>query len=249
MKIVFFGSSEFSVPILECLINLGHDLLVVTTPDERKRRGQKLLPTVVKELAVSHGLECMTPARLDETPVGEKIKSFGADLFVVASYGKILPGFILSCPKLMPLNVHPSLLPKYRGAAPIAWQFLKDEKESGISFIKMEERVDSGGIVFQEKLPIEEADDAETLSQKLVGVACNKLGEVIELVERGSFTLKPQDEARVSYAPKLKKDDVLIRWEDEVRAIRNRIRAFVPWPAAFSFFKGERVKILKSAGY
>lgn len=249
MKIVFFGSSEFSLPILEHLIKLGHSLLVITTPDEKKGRGQKLLPTVVKELAVASGLECLAPAGFDEAPAKEKIKSFGAGLFVVASYGKILPDSMLSSPKFMSLNIHPSLLPKYRGAAPIAWQLLKDEKESGISFIKMAKRVDSGDVIFQEKLPIEENDDAETLSRKLAAAACNKLGEIIELIERENFTLKSQEEALASYAPKLKKDDGLIRWEDKGRAIRNKIRALVPWPAAFSFFKGERVKILKSGGY
>ncbi len=246
MRFVYFGSSQFSRVILAGLASAKLlPVLVITTPDKPKGRGLKVKPTPVKEFSVENNIDTIAPYDLKESALLERIKMLDVDIFIVASYGKFIPKKLLGLPRIMPIAVHPSLLPRYRGAAPINWAIIKGEKITGVSIFKINERIDAGDIIVQQSLDIKDNDDAATLSEKLAHLSINLLLKVIPSLERKTYRLVPQDESKATFAPKLKKEDGHIRWETDAFSIRNLVRGLRPWPEAFSFYKNKLLKILE----
>jgi len=245
MKIVFFGTAKFGVDSLESLIKSGHRVqAVVTQPDRKRGRGQKLQPSPIKLLAGQYGLPVYQPA----TPADiiPDLKKLNPGLFVVVSYGHILPKQILEIPELGCINLHPSLLPKYRGAAPINWALISGEEKTGITVIRVSERVDSGEIILQESVEISPDDDAVSLSEKLSPKGTGLLLESVKLIEEKKAKFLPQDEAKATYAPKLKKEDGLIDWNKSAVTLHNQTRGTVPWPGMYTHIKGKALKIWKT---
>ncbi len=242
MRIIFFGSTDYSLEILkELLSNNYKPLLVITSPDSPRGRGLKVLPSPVRRFCQEVGLEVLTPFKLDKALVS-LIEEIGPDLFIVLSYGKILPPKLLNIPKILPLGVHPSLLPKYRGPAPINWVLINGEEETGVTLFKLSKGVDDGEIITQEKLKITEDDNFFTLSEKIYSLSKKLLIKTLPLLEKGDFSSEPQSSQGISFAPKIDKTLSKINWQEPASKIRNLIRALVSKPCAFSFFRGKRIK-------
>lgn len=245
MRLIFMGTPSFSLPFLEALLKEHELLAVITRPDKPRGRGLKLKPSPVKEFAEKRGLRVLTPQKL-----GEKFKKVLMELnpeaIVVAAYGKILPSWLLNLPPKGCLNVHPSLLPKFRGAAPIQRAILQGERETGVSILKLSEEMDAGDIYASVKVDIEEDDDYGSLEKKLAAAGSSLLLEVLRNVEEGKIKPLPQDHSKATYAPKIEKEETLIVWRKDAEKIRNLIRALSPKPAAKTFFKGKEIKILKA---
>ncbi len=244
MKIVFFGTSDFAVPLFNALSSKHEILGVVTAPDKKKGRGRKLGASPIKALAQKRGLLLLQPEALREITFIKTLNSASAELFVVCAYGKILTKEILQLPKNYALNLHASLLPKYRGAAPINWAVVKGEKESGITVFKMDEHMDRGEIILQQKTDLSDSETSLTLGMRLSEIGAQAVLEAIGLIESGRATFARQDEGQASYAPRLKKEDGLIDWGLEAYQIHNRIRGLKPWPGAFTHLEGKLLKIL-----
>lgn len=251
MRIVFFGTPEAAAETLQRLIEAKHQiLLVVTQPDRPRGRGQKLTFPAVKEIALKHALPIEQPEDVKNNPVFKSLlESLKPDIAVVVAYGKILPKEVLDIPKYGFINVHASLLPKYRGAAPIQWALLKGEKETGITIFKLTELLDAGPILLHKKVEIDEEDDAENLSKKLFSEGGEILLKALKTIEEGKTKFIPQNEAEVTYAPSLKKESGEIDWKKSAREIHDRIRALISWPAAHTFCHGKRLKIYKARPY
>ena len=245
MKIVFFGSSEFAVPVLETLKDKEEVVLIVTQPDRKKGRSLKVDSTPVKKLAEKIGIEIFQPANVNTKDSIERLKAFGADAFVVVSFGQILKPELLDIPKI-PLNVHASLLPKYRGAAPVNWAIANGDKQTGITIIRMNENTDEGDIVSKEIVLIGADDDAILLSERLSRKGVAVLLKSIDLIKKGSVSFEKQQDSEATYAPKLKKQDGLIDWNWSAEKICARIRAFVPWPGCFTCWDNKVLKIWKA---
>ena len=247
MDIVFFGSGKFAVKSLEALVAAGHKVkLVVTQPDRPKGRHLNLLPTEVKARAQKLKLTIYQPQNPNSEEALNYLQQFSADLFIVIAYGHILKKSALSLPKLYPLNVHASLLPKYRGAAPINWAIINSEKESGISIIKMNETVDTGDLLLQKKLAIEQSDNADILEVKLEELSALSLIEALDLITKDMAKFTKQDDSLASFAPKLEKHHGLIEWNKNAQDIVNQIRGLIPWPGAWTYYQGKILKIYKA---
>ncbi len=245
-RIVFFGTPAFALPSLEGLIEGPDEVVgVITQPDRERGRGQKKSPSPVKEVALQKGLSLYQPERVKETSFLAEIKTLAPDLFVVVAFGQILPKALLEVPTFGAINVHGSLLPKYRGAAPIAWAILRGEKKTGITTMLMDEGMDTGDILLQAEVPIEEGETGETLSRKLSILGGELLMETIERMKAGRIAPQPQDHSKASYAPPLKKEDGQIDWKRSAEEIDLQIRAFNPWPGAFTRWEKGLVKILR----
>lgn len=248
MDIVFFGSGNFAVPSLKALIAGGHRIVcVVTQPDRAKGRSLKIEPTAVKAVALEVGLKVYQPQKINSDAAVRLLKEINPDLFVVISYGQIISGQVLGIPRIFAVNIHASYLPKYRGASPINWAVIYGENTSGITIVKMTEALDAGPIILQEEMAIEDSDTALTLEEKLSKKAPELLMRSLKLIEDNAYSLSPQDESRISLAPKLKKDDGLIIWKKSAREIRNLIRGCLGWPGAFTHYKGKLLKIYKAS--
>ena len=230
------GAAELSCASLEALTRQPafEVTAVVTRPDRPKGRDLKLHATPVKEFAQRARLPVLQPERArDEQFIGE-LRAFQPDLIAVAAYGQILPARILELPRFGCLNVHTSLLPKYRGAAPIQWAILNDEAETGVTIMKMDAGLDTGDILTQRATPIRPEDDAETLHDRLAQMGADLLAQTIPDYVAGNIQPRPQPSEGVSLAPKIRKEDGRIDWNLPARAVWNRIRAFTPWPGAFT---------------
>ncbi|MCM8789587.1 MAG: methionyl-tRNA formyltransferase [Candidatus Omnitrophica bacterium] len=226
------------------LIGAGHNVLcAVTQPDRKKGRGLRFKDTAVKLAAKTKEIEVFQPDNVNSLQSREYLKKKEADLFVVVSYGKILSRQVLDIPKIFCINAHGSLLPKYRGAAPINWALIKGESETGVTIIKMNEEMDAGMMIMQEAISIEAKDNFISLENKLFHLAADLLVKAVARIENKKYELIPQDESKVSFAPKLKKEDGLIKWEKPAREIYNLIRGCVQWPSAFTYYKGKLLKI------
>ncbi len=248
MNIVFFGSSAFAVPILRALSSSRHKLLaVVTQPDRKKGRHLRRTATPVKEYAQGLGVPVLHPEDIHDKTFAAVMKDFGADVFIVVAYGCLLPEKILSAAQKMCLNVHASLLPKYRGAAPIRRALMAGERETGLTFIRMNDQMDRGDILFQKKVPIDRKDNAGTLEKKLSRLSSRCVADVLTRIERGRIRPVKQDERRATYAPKLKKEDGRVRWADDAPSIMHRFRGCLGWPGTFTTFRGKRLTITKLA--
>lgn len=245
-RIVFFGTPSFALPSLEKLTKGPDEVLaVVTQPDREKGRGRKVMPSPVKEFALQKGVPIFQPEKIKETAFIETLRSFEADLFVVAAYGQILPKAVLSLPKFGAVNVHASLLPKYRGSAPIAWAILNGERKTGITTMLMDEGMDTGDILLQSEISVREEDTTETLQDRLASLGAQVLSETLEKIKKGEILPVPQDHSKATYAPMLKKEDGRIQWTRRAEEIDRQVRAFHPWPGAYAEWQGRVLKIYK----
>ena len=245
-RIIFFGTPSFALPTQRSLLK-GTDkvVAVVTQPDREKGRGRKVVISPVKELALQHGLNTLQPERAKEEAFKEVVRGLQPDLIVVVAYGQILPKSILSIPKFGAVNVHASLLPKYRGAAPIAWAILKGEKVTGVTTMMMDEGMDTGDILLQAEVPIGDEETCERLHDRLASSGAQLLLETLEKMKTGDIRPIPQDHSKATYAPPLKKEDGHIDWGKGTRDIDRQIRAFNPWPGAFTKWGDQLLKIFK----
>lgn len=248
MKIVFFGSSEFAVPSLERLLESSHEVqAVVTQPDREKGRHLNVQGTPVKEIALKKRLKIFQPENLKGPEIRESLSSLSADLFVVAAFGQILPGDILKIPKLYSINLHASLLPKYRGASPINRAIVKGEKKTGLTVIRMNEKMDAGDIMLKRSVEIEAEDTSGSLGLRLSQLGAILLLDAIRFITEDRINFKKQNEKQASFAPPLKKEDGLIDWQKSADEINNMVRGFLPWPSAYTFLNNKVLKIRKSA--
>jgi methionyl-tRNA formyltransferase len=247
LKIVFFGTPEFAVPSLQGLLNAGHEIAaVVTQPDRKVGRGRKIKSSQVKREAEKNGIRILQPQRVRDDNFIRELEVFNPSAIVVVAYGQILPSGILHLPKYGCINVHASLLPDYRGAAPVNRAIMNAEKKTGITIMFMDEGMDTGPVLLQEEMDIKDDDTAGILSRRLSEAGAQLLIPALEGVEKG--TLIPQPQAgKVSYAPPLKKNDALIDWSKTAKDLFHFIRGMNPWPGAYSFLDGTRIKILKGA--
>lgn len=247
MNIVFFGSDEFSVVSLEVLYKSRHKILsLVTRPDSKKGRGLKEVFPQTKKAALKLGLTVLQPENPNVDAFIETLKKLSADLFVVVSYGKILSLELINIPKKFVINLHPSLLPKYRGAAPIKWALLNGDSETGVTIIKLNQYMDSGDIITQKQIKIDIEDNALSLSKKLSEEGARLLVDTIDRIEEGNVEFRVQDEKLATYAPMLKKSDGLINWGKTAQAIYNQIGALYDWPGAYTFLNGKLLKVFKT---
>lgn len=247
MKIVFFGSDVFSIKALEACLHSGMEpVRVVTTPPQKKGRGLRLESSEVFDYCQKKNIPVIEYASLREPKVGQELLALRPDIFVVASYGKIIPKELLEIPKYR-LNVHPSLLPKYRGAAPIHWPILNGDKETGVSIIDIAEKLDAGDIYFQEKIPIGSRINSAELASELARFSYGVLKKVLEQVRDGQLRGMPQNEAEATIARQLSKRDGELSFAGmTAEVIDRRVRGLQPWPGAYCFMKGERIALLES---
>ena len=247
MRIIYFGTPEFSRIILEKIYDHLNIIGVVTQPDKPKGRGKKILPSPVKEFAINKGIPVYQPEKLKgNIEFFNIIKDLKPDALIVASYGKIIPEDILNIPPYGGINVHASILPKYRGAAPIERAIMNCEKETGVSIMKMEKGLDTGPVYAIRKIPILPEDDKGTLSIKLANLGADLLLEVLPLIKEGKLIPVPQDESLATYAPKLTKEEEIINWNMDGEKICCQIRALSPEPGAMTFFRSKILKVFRA---
>lgn len=244
MNIIFMGTPEFAVPSLEFLYKKGYEIsLVITQQDRPKGRGKKLSSPPIKLKAQELGLEVYQPKNINSSDSINKIRELSPDFIVVVAYGQILGEQILKSPKNCCINVHASLLPKYRGAAPINWAIINGEDKTGITIMEISEGLDSGDILMQEKIYIDEIDDAVTIHNKLMNLGANLLVETIENFESIYKSKQPQKDELSTYSPMLEKKMGKIDWNKTSIEIKNLVRGVKPWPGAYTIYNGEKLKI------
>ncbi len=238
------GTPEFAVPSLKALIDSEEDVAaLVSQPDRPRGRGRKLASTPTKLVAQDYNIPVLQPDKIRDDIFLEEIGDLEPSLIVVAAYGKILPEGLLELPRYGCINVHASLLPCYRGAAPINWAVVRGEKVTGVTTMRMDEGMDTGDMLLKKEMPIEEQDTGETLTRRLSVIGAELLIETIKLLKEGALVPEKQDESKASYAPMLKKEDGLIDWEKSSLDIRNLIRGMLPWPGAFTRLGDKILKI------
>jgi methionyl-tRNA formyltransferase len=243
-RIIFMGTPDFAVPSLKALLDNGENVVcVITQPDRPKGRGRKLAPPPVKELAVQNGLPVMQPATIKEEGFLDKIKEFKPDLIVLTAYGRILPGSLIHLPPHGTINVHASLLPKYRGAAPIQWALINGETETGVTIMQMDEGLDTGDILLVEKLLISPDDTAGSLFGKLAELGGKALKKALDLLKADKLTPVRQDDNLATHAPLLKKEDGLVDWSKSAQQISCLVRGLDPWPTTYTFMNGKRLRL------
>jgi methionyl-tRNA formyltransferase len=247
MRLIFMGTPEVAVPTLEALIGHGYDVAAVfTQPDRPVGRHQTLTPPPVKQVAEQHGLKIYQPEKIKTDEVREAFRALAPDAVVVAAYGKILPAWLLEVPRLGCINVHFSLLPKYRGAAPVNWTIVRGETETGVTTMMMDPGLDTGPILLQQRCDIRPDETAPELAEKLSKIGAALLIETLEKLERGQITPQEQDHAQSTLAPILKREDGLIDWTWAASDIRNRVRGFQPWPGAWTTLDGHRLHLWRA---
>jgi len=240
MRVVFFGTASFAVPSLERVVAGRHEVaMCVTQPDRPQGRGLAPAPSPVKQSAQRLGLPLMQPERLS-APLFDAV---GADVGVVAAYGQLIRPDLLALPRLGMLGVHPSLLPKYRGAAPVAWALLRGERTTGVTIFRLNEALDAGDIVMRQALPVEPGEDADALTLRLATLGAEQLARALDALAQGRAVFTPQDEAQASLAPKLTKSHGHIDWRQPAELIDRLVRAMVPWPGASTQWQGQPLKV------
>lgn len=247
MKLIFFGTSDFAIPSLKRIMNSKHELLtVVTQPDKKKGRGLIVAPPPVKLELKGTSIPLHQPVDVSNPDMVNKLKRDNADLFVVVAFGQILKNAVLQIPKLCCVNLHASLLPKYRGAAPVNWAIINGEKKTGVTTIKMDERMDEGDIILRRDVDILDTDTGESLNERLSNIGAELLMETLALIEEKKFTFIKQNDREATFAYKLRKEDGLIDWSKNACDIHNLIRGLIPWPGAYTHWKERLIKIWKS---
>lgn len=233
MRILFMGTPDFAVPSLQALLDAGHEVCgVFTQPDKPKNRGMKLQPPPVKVLALAHDIPVYQPTSVKDGTALEIIQELKPDLIVVAAYGRILPNAILEYPAKGCINVHSSLLPKFRGAAPIHWAVVSGETETGVTIMHMAQELDAGDIIDQIRTPIDPDESVEAVHDRLAQLGGKILVDVVKQIGEGTATRTPQDSSKATYAPMLSRELSNIDWDQPAKAIHDKIRGLSPWPAA-----------------
>lgn len=247
LRIVFLGTPDFAVASLDALVKeRAHIVGVVTAPDKPAGRGMQLQSSAVKKYAIEQGLHLLQPEKLKNPEFLEELKSLDADLQIVVAF-RMLPEVVWNMPRLGTINVHASLLPQYRGAAPINWAVINGEKETGVTTFKLKHAIDTGDILLQKKIAIKEEDNAGTIHDKLMNAGAELLVETVKGLAHETIQEKPQmAETDLKHAPKIFKEDMRIDWSKPAQEIQNRIRGLSPYPSAFSFLNGKLIKIYQA---
>lgn len=245
MKLVFFGSPAIALVSLKRIIEEGHRIeLVISQPDKPTGRGKKLIPTLLKRFAQDLNIPVYQPVKIRKDQIAlEKIKKINPDLNVVVAYGQIISSSIIFLPKYNSINVHFSLLPKYRGASPIQWALLNGERKTGVTIFELNERMDEGDILAKEEVDIHPEEGASELEARLAHKGADLLVKTIAKI--GKIKPQKQDHSQATYAPKIKKEDGRIKWEKNAIFIERLVKAYTPWPSAYTFLADQRIKILK----
>ncbi len=245
LKIIFAGTPEFAVVALEALLETGkHEICAVyTQPDRPAGRGRRLQASPVKRAALEHGLPVIQPVSLKGAEQQQQLRALQADLMVVVAYGLLLPGAVLHAPRLGCINIHASLLPRWRGAAPIQRAILAGDRETGVSIMQMDEGLDTGPVLHQLSTPIYPDDTAGILHDRLATLGAQALLDVLGLIVDGSCSALPQDEDKATYAAKLEKHEALLQWNAPAAELERRVRAFNPWPVARTSLRGENLRV------
>ena len=247
LKIIFAGTPEFAAtPLRELLVSQHQILAVYTQPDRPAGRGQKIHMSPVKELAQKENIPVYQPKSFDLDEC-ERIRALQADLMLVIAYGLLLPAVVLSSPSFGCINIHASLLPRWRGAAPIQRAIISGDKHTGITIMQMVEELDAGPVMYQAKCEITPTDTTLTLQDRLARLASQKIGTVLQRLAKHELTPIPQDESCVTYANKLSKQEANIDWQESASQIERKIRAFNPWPVAYTYLNGMRLRIWEAA--
>jgi methionyl-tRNA formyltransferase len=248
MRIVFMGTPDFAVASLDALVQAGFNIVaVVTAPDKPAGRGQKLHESAVKQYAVAHGLDVLQPAKLKDPAFHEQLKSLRADLQVVVAF-RMLPESVWNMPPKGTINLHASLLPYYRGAAPINWALINGETETGVTTFLLQHEIDTGNILFSERVEISKTDTAGTVHDKLMHTGAGLLVKTVKAIEVGAYSPVPQTAFApkdLPHAPKIFKEDCLIDWKQPTEKVYNHIRGLSPYPGAYTFVKDKTMKIYK----
>lgn len=246
MRIVFFGSDDFAAAHLKSLIEAGKEVVgCVTQPDRPKGRGMQMSVSPLKSLAIEHNIPVLQPASLQDADFIAQLSALDVALFVVIAYGKLLPQDVLDIPDIYTINVHPSLLPRYRGAAPINWAIINGDAVTGISIIRLNVKMDAGDVIAQTEMNIEPRDTAVTLRARMVLIGAKLLLETIDNIGDQQIKPQPQDSSCVSLAPKLSKELGAINWKDQTAMqIHNLVRGLLPWPTAYTTYGGKVIKLL-----
>ena len=247
MKIVFMGTPDYAATALEAILQAGYEVTgVVCQPDKPKGRSGALAACPVKECALKYNLPVFQPERIKRPEAVAELKKFPADVFVVAAFGQILSEEILTMPKYGCINIHASLLPKYRGAAPIQWCIVDGEKETGVTIMQMDAGIDTGDILFTKKVEITDEETGGSLFDKLSEAGAELIVEALPKIEAGEVHPVKQDEALSNYARMLKKEDGQINWKRPAEEIGRQVRGMDPWPSAYTYYKGKQFKIWKA---
>lgn len=253
LRIIYMGTPHFAVPALEALIEHaapgkllpeGYEIVtVVTRPDKPSGRGREVVYSPVKQVALAHSIPVWQPGSFKKAENSAALAAYHADLYIVAAFGQILPQSVLDQPRLGTLNIHASLLPKYRGADPIAEAILQGESETGITIMLLDAGIDTGPMLLKRSLPIAEDDTTGTLTTKLAALGAQCILEVLPRWVNGEITPEPQDELQATHTRMLKKEDGLIRWDKPAAVIARQVRAYNPWPSAYTYWQGKLLKI------
>lgn len=247
MKIIFMGTPDFSVGTLEALVGAGHDVtLTVTQPDKPKGRGKSMQFPPVKEAALAHGIEVYQPLRVREQACIEHLRDYEADIIVVVAFGQILPKEILDMPRYGCINVHASLLPKYRGAAPIQWAVINGEKVSGVTTMRMDQGLDTGDIIMKQEVALTEEETGGSLFERLSKTGAELLIRTLQAIEEGSAVYTPQNHQAATHTTMIKKQLGEIDWNKSALEIERLIRGLNPWPSAYTHLHGKTLKIWRA---
>lgn len=247
MRIVFMGTPDFAVPSLERLIADGYDIAAVyTQPDKPKNRGMKLVAPPVKQCAMGHGIPVEQPDRVRTQEVLDRLAAYQPELIVVAAYGKILPKVLIDLPPLGCINVHSSLLPKYRGAAPIHWAILNGEEETGVTIMDIAEALDAGDILAQSVTPIDPEETVESLHDRLAVMGAELLSQTVAAIGRGETVRIPQEDSKSTYAPMLSRELSPLDWSRSAKQLHNQVRGLTPWPACSMELQGKQFKVFSA---
>ena len=246
MRLVFLGTGDFAIPSFEAVLLAGHEVLaLVTQPDREKGRGQRVTPPKIKAVAEARGIAVLQPRRIREDAAMATLRNLRPEILVVVAYGQILPKALLEMPPRGAINVHGSLLPRWRGAAPIQWAIASGDAETGVTTMLLDEGLDTGGVLLAQATPIGPEETASELSPRLAALGADLLVETLRGLEDGSLLPRPQDEARATKARILTKEDGRLDWNLPATALACRVRGFHPWPGAVADFEGRSLKALR----
>ncbi len=247
MNLIFCGTPQFAVPTLEKLVAEKFSIqLVMTNPDEPRGRGHKVQPSPVKQTALKHGLALFQPAKVKTEETREYLSQYRPDAIVIVAYGHIVPQWMIDLPPIGCINLHASILPQYRGAAPIAWAIIRGEKETGVTTMKIDAGMDTGDMLLERREPIRDDDTTETLGERLSVIGADLMVETLCKLERREIMPRPQNHDLATLAPRLKKEDGLIDWSMPAEEIERRVRGLIPWPGAYTSFRQKRLHIWRA---